>query len=98
MSDWVSDYFIAYNLFPKRSTFTNKPDPRLEVGTEDALRYLANAHYAIAETKRLCSIDQLHDNRLEVDPDPTTPSSISQEIGHQFTPLYFTCTSTPCTD
>ena len=40
MSDWVSDYFIAYNLFPKRSTFTNKPDPRLEVGTEDALRYL----------------------------------------------------------
>ena len=31
MSDWVSDY-----------AFSNKPDPRLAVGTEDALLYLAN--------------------------------------------------------
>ena len=82
MSEWVPEYLLKYNLSPKPSAFYNKPDPRLEVGTKDALHYLANAHHAIAEPKRLCSEDQLYDNRLEVNPDPTTPSSISQEIGH----------------
>ena len=89
MSDWMPDYLLAHNLSPKPSTFYNKPDPCLAVGIEDALRYLANTHHAIAETNRLCSEAQLHDNRLEVDPDPNTPSSISQEIGHQPTPPHF---------
>ena len=85
----MPDYLLAYNLSPKPSAFSNKLDPRVEVETEDFLRYLANAHHVIAETKRLCSKDQLHDNRLEVYPDPTTPSSISQEIGHHPTPPPF---------
>ena len=95
MSDWVLDYLLAYNLSTKPSAFSNKLDPGLAVGTEDALRYLANTHHAIAETKRLCSEDQLHDNRMEVNPDPNTPYSISEEIGHQSTHRTFTYTSTP---
>ena len=76
MSEWVPDYFLAYNLSPKPSAFSNAPDPRQRVGTEHVLRYLGNAHHAI---------DQLHDNCLKVDPDENTPFPLYQEIGHQST-------------
>ena len=74
---------------PKPSAFSNAYDPRLEVGTEQVLRYLANAHHAIVETTRLCSEGHLHDNRLVVDLDPTTTSFVSQEFGHQPTTPHF---------
>ena len=89
MSEWVPNYLLAYNLSPKPSAFSNALEPRLEVGTEYALRYLANAHYVIAETKRLYSEDQIHDNRLEVDLAPMTPFPLYQEIGHQPTSPHF---------
>ena len=68
---------------PKPSAFSNAQDPRLEVGTEQVLRYLANAHHVIDETKQLCSGYQLHDIRLEVDPDAMTPFPLYEEIGRQ---------------
>ena len=68
---------------PKPSAPSNAPDPRLEVGTEHVLRYLANVHNAITQTKRLCSEDRLHNNRLEVDPDVMIPFPLYQDIGHQ---------------
>ena len=82
MSEWVPEYLLRYNLSPKPSPIFNKPDPLLQVGTEDAIRYLATAYHAISEIKRLYSEGQLHDNRLEVGPDPTTPFSVAHEIEH----------------
>ena len=89
MSEWVSNYLLAYNLSPKSSAFSNALDPRLEMETEHALRYLANVYHAITERKRLCSEDQLHDNRLEVDLPPMTLFPLYQENSHQPTPPHF---------
>ena len=89
MAEWEPDHLLQYNLSPKSTTLSNAPDPRLEVGTEPAIRYLENTYHTIAETKKWWSENQLHDNRLEVDHNQNTLFSLFKEIGHHRTPPYF---------
>ena len=88
-TEWEPKHRLQYNISPKSTTFSNAPSLRLEVGTEPALRYLANTYHVIAETKKRCSENQLHENCLEVNPDQTTPSPLLKEIGHHDTPSHF---------
>ena len=95
MSEWVPEYLLKYHILPKPSAFYNKPDPRLEVGTEDALRYLANAHHAIAEKNGTTPKAKFMTTVWWWILIPLHPlSSLKRSVANQ-PPRTSTCTSTP---